>query len=133
MVKVKVILDYFDKELRENKVIGDVFETTEDRADVLVYFQVAEILEAEEIEKTEEVTEVEEDTTVINADVVVVDEPEIIPDFSNYEITEDVAEVEEVTEVEDDATVAVDDVAAEETTEVTTAKPKRRTKKVNEE
>lgn len=130
MVKVKVILDYFDKELRENKVIGDVFETSEDRADVLVYFQVAEILETEEVT---EVEKVEEDTTVINDDVVVVDEPEIIPDFSNYEITEDVAEVEEVTEVEDDATVAVDDVAAEETTEVTTAKPKRRTKKVNEE
>ncbi len=47
MVKVRVIEQYYDRELDEVKKIGDTFEVEEDRANRLVNFRVVEIIKEE--------------------------------------------------------------------------------------
>ena len=58
MVQVKVIQDYFDREQDKLMNVDDQFECSQERAELLTMFGVAEIVnEGEEIiEETEEVT-----------------------------------------------------------------------------
>ena len=58
MVQVKVTQDYFDREQDKLMNVDDQFECSQERAELLTMFGVAEIVnEGEEIiEETEEVT-----------------------------------------------------------------------------
>lgn len=58
MVQVKVTQDYFDREQDKLMNVDDQFECSQERAELLTMFGVAEILSEDEeiIEETEEVT-----------------------------------------------------------------------------
>lgn len=58
MVQVKVTQDYFDREQDKLMNVDDKFECSQERAELLTMFGVAEILSEDEeiIEETEEVT-----------------------------------------------------------------------------
>lgn len=57
MSQVKVIQDYFDREQDKLMIVDDQFECSQERAELLTMFGVAEILsEDEEIIKETEVT-----------------------------------------------------------------------------
>ena len=58
MVQVKVTQDYFDREQDKLMNVDDQFECSQERAEFLTMFGVAEILSEDEeiIEETEEVT-----------------------------------------------------------------------------
>ena len=58
MSQVKVIQDYFDREQDKLMNVDDQFECSQERAELLTMFGVAEILSEDEeiIEETEEVT-----------------------------------------------------------------------------
>ena len=62
MVQVKVTQDYFDREQDKLMNVDDQFECSQERAELLTMFGVAEILSEDEeiIEETEEVTAEEE-------------------------------------------------------------------------
>lgn len=47
MIEVRVIEQYYDRELDEVKKVGDTFEVEEDRANRLVGFGVVEIIKEE--------------------------------------------------------------------------------------
>ena len=47
MIEVRVIEQYYDRELDEVKKVGDTFEVEEDRANHLVGFGVVEIIKEE--------------------------------------------------------------------------------------
>ena len=58
MMQVKVTQDYFDREQDKLMNVDDQFECSQERAELLTMFGVAEILSEDEeiIEETEEVT-----------------------------------------------------------------------------
>lgn len=58
MVQVKVTQNYFDREQDKLMNVDDQFECSQERAELLTMFGVAEILSEDEgiIEETEEVT-----------------------------------------------------------------------------
>ena len=58
MVQVKVTQDYFDREQDKLMIVDDQFECSQERAELLTMFGVAEILSEDEgiIEETEEIT-----------------------------------------------------------------------------
>ena len=58
MVQVKVTQDYFDREQDKLINVDDQFECSQERAELLMMFGVAEILSEDEeiIEETEEIT-----------------------------------------------------------------------------
>lgn len=58
MVQVKVTQNYFDREQDKLMNVDDQFECSQERAELLTIFGVAEILSEDEgiIEETEEVT-----------------------------------------------------------------------------
>ena len=58
MAQVKVTQDYFDREQDKLMNVDDQFECSQERAELLTMFGVAEILSEDEeiIEETEEVT-----------------------------------------------------------------------------
>lgn len=58
MVQVKVTQEYFDREQDKLMNVDDQFECSQERAELLTMFGVAEILSEDEeiIEETEEVT-----------------------------------------------------------------------------
>lgn len=58
MVQVKVTQNYFDREQDKLMNVDDQFECSQERAELLTMFRVAEILSEDEgiIEETEEVT-----------------------------------------------------------------------------
>lgn len=58
MVQVKVTQDYFDRERDKLMNVDDQFECSQERAELLTMFGVAEILSEDEeiIEETEEIT-----------------------------------------------------------------------------
>ena len=47
MIEVRVIEQYYDRELDEVKKVGDTFEVEADRANRLVDFEVVEIIKEE--------------------------------------------------------------------------------------
>lgn len=59
MVQVKVTQDYFDREQDKLMIVDDQFECSQERAELLTMFGVAEILSENEenIEETEVTTE----------------------------------------------------------------------------
>ena len=60
MVQVKVTQDYFDREQDKLMIVDDQFECSQERAEILTMFGVAEIVsEGEEIIEETEVTEEE--------------------------------------------------------------------------